>query len=398
MSDTTNYDAMIVGAGPVGLTLALALARRSYRVLLVEKGAAGEGPSFDARVLALTWASKEFLAKEGLWDSLKPFTTDILHVHVSQKGYMGLTQLHADEMKVPALGFSILASDLGRVLWEAAHAAENITVWADTELVTLQNDADRVTAELKNAQGQHSVQVPLLVGADGTQSKVRQTLQLPLHEKAYEAVGVIAKIDTEHPHQGWSFERFTSEGPVALLPMAESSHKAVMVVPAEKKAWAENLSDEAFITAFTEKMGERFGRILSVSPREMYPLKETYVDTMVKGRTVLMGNASHTQHPVAAQGLNLGLADIAAFLNTAVDEHDSVNPSLDLGAPEPLNHYAHTQQAHHKTIMGLTDGLIQIFQAPSPVVGHLRGLGLMAMEALPSLRKRFSKIGMGVRR
>lgn len=389
MGDLQHYDAIVIGGGPVGLILSIGLAQQQKKVLLIERAAPKQSPSFDGRVLALTYASKLSLENLGVWSQLSALTTPIMHVHVSQKGYMGLTHIHATEMKVPALGYSVTASDLGTVLWEVAQQTAHLDLLTETGLVDFQQDDEKVVVQMDQAGETVQFQTQLLVGADGTQSRVREVLGLELNEKSYDAFGVIAKIETEQHPQGWSFERFTEEGPVALLPMFDHQHKAVMVVPSAKIEWAKSLSDAQFIEAFTEKMGARLGRFIQVGDRVAYPLKETYVSQMVKGRAVLMGNASHTQHPVAAQGLNLGIADIDDFLNLTQEQ-------TDLGDAKMLQVYERKRQPHHEKIMGLTDGLINIFQNPSPVIGHLRGLGLMAMEALPNMRKRFARVGMGL--
>lgn len=385
-------DVFISGGGPVGLILAIGLARAGKTVVLAEKNAfdQGEKGSFDGRVLALTYGSVCFLEALGIWTELKSYTTPIEHVHVSQKGYLGLTHLHASEMNVPALGYSVTASDLGNVLWQAASSLEGVSLFSQSGLVDFKLKQDQQQVCLETQSGQRVFEVDLVVGADGTQSTVRQLLELPIEVKDYQAFGVIAKIETEQHPNGWAFERFTEQGPVALLPMHKHESKAVWVVPADEVEQVKILDDEAFIHAFSQRMGERLGSFVTVSERVFYPLTETYVPTFIKPRAVLMGNASHTQHPVAAQGLNLGISDIQAFLERG--KH-----ATDLGEWSLLSAYADERRKHHEKIMGLTDGLIQLFQTDSPMVGHMRGLGLMAMNAIPSLRKRFTKMTMGLK-
>ncbi|MBD3820661.1 MAG: FAD-dependent monooxygenase [Thiotrichales bacterium] len=387
-----NVDAFINGGGPVGLILALGLAKQNRQVVLVEQSAPKQGPSFDGRVLALSYGSRLVLEQLGIWQQLEPFTTEISDIHVSQKGFMGVTHLHAKEAKVPALGYSVTAYDLGQVLWQIASEESRIQLFTECSLASFEQPASGVSIAIqcqKKEAAHHHFHAKLLVGADGTYSKVRDILGLPLEENDYGAFGFIAKIETELEPNGWAFERFTNEGPVALLPMGGAFHKAVMVVPNDKREAVTALDDRSFMALFSEKMGERLGRFVSISERVAYPLKETYVPEMVQGRVVLMGNASHTQHPVAAQGLNLGVSDIQTFLLMM----DGVE---DLGDDTILQQYQTEQQAHHQKIMGFTDSLIQVFQAPSPVVGHMRGIGLMAMEAMPNLRKRLSRMAMGL--
>lgn len=382
------FDAVIIGAGPVGLILAIGLAKQGKSVAIVEKEVAKQSPSFDGRVLALTHGSMKMLDLLGLWGDLQAVTTDIKHVHVSQKGYLGLTQIHAEEMKVNALGYSITSADLGKELWQKVEQQPKVEIISEAELVSFEMVNKEVQLKITKG-GSENLSCQLIIGADGTNSKVRELLKIPVTKKSYDAFGVIAKIETEESPQGWSYERFTTEGPVALLPMGGNFHKAVMVVPSEKIEQVKAFSDDAFIDAFTEKMGERLGEFVSVSNRVSYPLIESYANKMVVNRALIIGNASHTQHPVAAQGLNLGISDIAEFLFLT-------DQQTDLGNADMLLEYERLRQPEHERIMGFTDSLIQIFEAKSSVVGHLRGLGLMAIESMPNQRKKLAKMAMGL--
>ena len=404
----THADVFIAGGGPVGLMLAIGLSQQGKKVVLAERYLPEESElsevknSFDGRVLAISKGSQVFLQNIGVWSDLQKFTTPIEHVHVSQKGYMGITTLHAEEVDVDALGFSVQSSDLGAVLWTWAKTSKNITLLCPAVLENFVQTHESVEITVKiNSEQEHQndnqkdkeshdsqiVSAQVIIGADGTQSKVREILGLAIEEKSYDAFGILAQIETEQHPQGWAYERFTKDGPVALLPMHGHAHKAVLVCPKDQVDHIMGLDDENYLALFASKMGERLGRFVKVSLRIAYPLKETYVPQMTKGRAVLMGNASHTQHPVAAQGLNLGIRDIEVFLKGSLQQ-------TDLGDQTWLNEYASQREVDHQKVMGLTDGLIQIFQHSSPVVGHLRGVGLMAMQAMPGLKRRFSKFAM----
>jgi len=401
---TITTDVVISGGGPVGLLLALGLAQQAQKVALAEAHLPVESApnSFDGRVLALSYGSMLALESLGVWQDLTPFVTEILHVHVSQKGYLGITTLHAEEVGVPALGYSIQSRDLGKVLWQHVKKTPQIQVLCPAKVVDFQESDGLIHVQVEQTVDSESVPInieaKLIVGADGTDSQVRKILQLPLEEKSYQAFGVLAQIETEEHPNNWSFERFTEDGPVALLPMKGHAHKAVLVCPKQDIERVKNLSDQEFIALFAAKMGERLGAFTKVSPRVVYPLKETYVPQMSKGRALLMGNASHTQHPVAAQGLNLGIQDIEVFLSEANKLHqasESTGDAFDIGQPLFLAEYAELRKPAHEKVMGLTDGLIQIFQHRSPIVGHLRGLGLMAMQAMPTVKRRFARFAMG---
>lgn len=385
-----DYDVVIAGGGPVGLTLALGLAQRGAHIALVEaiQPKSGQANSFDGRVLALSEGSRLILQNLNVWSDLIPYVTEIHHVHVSQQGYLGLTLMHSEELNVPALGYSIRAHDLGRVLWQHVTNTDAIQLYCPANLVNFMESGDGVSVEVQQAQKNLTITSRLIIGADGTDSQVRQTMGLRLEQKNYAAWAILAQVDTEKPHQNWAFERFTSEGPVALLPLNSATHKLVYVASEQNYAALLALSDDEFMNAFSQKMGERFGAYQNISPRVAYPLKETYVKRVVKGHAVLMGNASHTQHPVAAQGLNLGLRDVDDFLN-------GLQPGLlNLTQPTFLAHYERQRQIDHQKVMGLTDSLIRIFEHPSPLVGHMRGLALMTLQALPKLKQRLAKFSM----
>lgn len=388
MDATQQPHVVICGGGPVGLSLALGLAQRQVKVTLLE--AVEPTPqaqnSFDGRVLALSQGSKHFFEALGVWSYLQPSVTAIEHVHVSQRGYLGLTLMHAEDMQVEALGYSIRAQHLGEVLWQQVQQHSNIQVNTPACLQSFVDSEQGVEVVYQQDGHTQTVMCDGVVGADGTQSQVRKTLALPLIEKDYKAWAILAQVNTEQPHQGWAFERFTSQGPVALLPLATHSHKLVYVASEQDYPSLLELSDQDFIQAFTRQMGERFGRYEQLSERVAYPLKETYVERVVVGRAILMGNASHTQHPVAAQGLNLGLRDVSDFLQIW---HDQL-----MQDPYRLLEYEKRRQADHRKVMGLTDGLIRIFEHPSPLVGHARGLAMMALQMMPSLKRRLARFSM----
>ncbi|WP_321276301.1 FAD-dependent monooxygenase [Thiomicrorhabdus indica] len=417
---TLSCDFLISGAGPVGLILAIGLSRKGYEVIVAEQFTPNfpnkieqQENAFDGRVLALSQGSADVLREFGIWPSLLPLSTPIKKVHVSQKGYLGLTTISNEELGIDALGYSVQGWDLGNQLWKIAERQENIQLLSPVEFKQFSQfcELDNVSNEsanefavlsvLKETESNLSIEVRshCLIGADGTDSQVRKGLGFELHTKSYEAFGVLARIEAKDAHHGLAFERFTPQGPMALLPMAERFHKAVWVCSVEDKARILDMDDQAFMQAFSERMGERFGGFVSVSKRLAYPLKETSLDQISEGCVVLMGNAAHTQHPVAAQGLNLGIKDVFEFVAALDRFGNQFNRPVDLSNPtilsELISDYASRQQKQHEKVMGMTDGLIQIFEHPSPIVGHARGLGLAAMQLLPPLKKRFARFAMG---
>ncbi len=382
-ADTLPF--VIAGGGPVGLSLALGLAAQGYAVCLVDptKPQQNLSASFDGRMLALSSSSIQLFEQLGVWPALRSVATPIEHIHVSQKGFLGLTLIHAEEMGVEALGYALRAADLGRILWQAVLATPSIRGYYGARVVEAHEQTNHLEVVLATSDTSETETLParLLIGADGTNSKVRELMGVAFEQTHYQAWAFLAQATSRQRHNGWAYERFTPQGPVALLPIGSHDHKLVYVVPEADKALVESFDDDAFLAAFYAQMGVRMCGFERISARLAYPLTEGRAQQVLKGRMLLMGNACHTQHPVAAQGLNLGLRDVSDFL--AISSTGALSNS-DLVA------YEEQRLADHQQVMRLTDGLIRVFQHPSPLVGHLRGFGLMALQALPPLKKRLA--------
>lgn len=382
-ADTLPF--VIAGGGPVGLSLALGLASQGYAVCLVDptKPQQNLSASFDGRMLALSSSSIQLFEQLGVWPALRSVATPIEHIHVSQKGFLGLTLIHAEEMGVEALGYAIRAADLGHILWQAVLATPGIRGYYGARVAAAHEQTNHLEVVLatEGSTETETLSAQLLIGADGTHSKVRELMGVAFEQTHYQAWAFLAQATSRQPHNGWAYERFTPQGPVALLPIGSHDHKLVYVVPEADKARVEAFDDDAFLAAFYTQMGVRMGGFERISARLAYPLTEGRAPQILKSRMLLMGNACHTQHPVAAQGLNLGLRDVSDFL--AISSR---------GAPSntDLVTYEAQRLADHQQVMRLTDGLIRVFQHPSPLVGHLRGFGLMALQALPPLKKRLA--------
>jgi len=384
---TLQTDLVIVGGGPVGLALAIGARRQGISVVVIERSAPlrQEGTAFDGRMLALNLASRQLFERIGIWEALAPSVTPIEHVHVSQQNHFGITLMHADELGVPALGYSVLGVDLGETLWSEARQA-GVRILRPAQMVEMVVDERAVRVRLEDGS---VIQGLLLAGADGTRSRVREAMGWPLHEKDYGAHAVLAQVKSRLPHCGWSFERFTPEGPVALLPHRTHHHKAVYVCPNERLEPLMALDDTGWLEAFSRRMGPRLGGFDAVSPRVAYPLKEAYVPRVAEGRVALLGNASHTQHPVAAQGLNLGLRDVADYLD-ALAEREA------WGKRAWAQAYEMKRQTDHQAVMGMTDSLVNVFQCRLPGAAQLRSAGLVATQLIPVLKKKLARFSMGL--
>ncbi|OBU88022.1 FAD-dependent oxidoreductase [Chromobacterium subtsugae] len=373
-----HADVLIVGGGPVGALAALRLARQGRSVLLVEARGRDDAVR-DARALALSWHSRELLAEAGAWPDSLPATA-IDTVHVSQQGSCGRARLDKDDLQLPHLGvvvdYPALVANLAEVLSQAG-----VQVLWRSRVRSVSSLREYACAEVETPDGERLLTARLLVLAEGgalagALPGVRRL------EHDYHQCAVLAEVETEWPADGVAYERFAASGPFALLPHGDR----YMLVWTRSHADAERLSrgDEAELRAeLQQAFGERQGRILSIGPRASFPLALRQANKVVSGRVVLIGNAAQTMHPVAAQGLNLGLRDAVGLAQALAGEADP-------GDPRALRRYAAARKLDSHAVVGFTHGLIKLFDGHHPLMNTLRGMGMTALDALPPLRRKFA--------
>lgn len=364
-------DLLIVGAGPVGLALALALRDAGLDLALVdarERGAARRDP----RVLALSHGTRLTLQRLGVWPSLQ--TTPIVSIHVSQHGGFGRTRIEAREHDLPALGYVVAAGELAGALDDAV-AAAGIPLIDRCRVEHCARARDHVTVRLDGVEPP-SCEARLVACAEGAMPADDPSVSS--HD--YQQHAVIALATPQRAHQGLAYERFTAEGPLALLPCGN----AYAVVHTAAPATADRLltmAPEAYRHALEERMGGRIA-LTEVGPRQRFPLTLRYRRHPVGERMVWIGNAAQTLHPVAGQGFNLALRDVWA-LAAILRERP---PPADPGAAELLAGYARSRILDRRGTIGMTDALVRLFSNDHPVLGGLRGAGLLALDACSPLR------------
>jgi len=369
-----DFDVAILGGGPTGCALALLLARISadpQRIALLQadnQGRYGFSPEQDPRVLAINHGSRVML------ESLKGFPHQaalIQTIHVSQRGRLGRTLIRHNDFNVPQLGCVVRYASLHAQL-AAAVEQSGVTV--------LNGPAARISTQDKNGitvrQGEHLIRAGLAVQADGKPDTeiTRQYAQMAL----------ITHAQASLPRPGWAFERFTREGPLAMLPHPDAVGQQSIVwccTPDRARALSQ-LSPQDFSLALTQMFGTRLGHLSVNQPVTPFPLILNMPQTAVDGRSVAIGNAAQTLHPVAGQGLNLGLRD-AATLAFSLQEW------LDAPTGNPAQALAAFQQARgpdRQITARLTDVMSRIFTTGWPIVEHAAGLSLLGMDVIPSLR------------
>ncbi|MDO6746692.1 2-octaprenyl-6-methoxyphenyl hydroxylase [Gilvimarinus sp. 1_MG-2023] len=385
-------DIAIIGGGLVGASAALLCARANprWRIAIIDPQPAPTDapvgrPSFDARSSALSAGSVECLQQLGCWATLADSAGAIRQVHVSDRGYLPGQRLSAAEFQRDALGYVVPNVALGQALFAALSQVGHLKTLTDT----VQNiEFNREQASL-NLQSGSALSARLVLVADGAQSATRESLGIGTRDHHYQQQAVIANVRVSQPHKGVAYERFTDQGPIALLPLAPDRELAlVWTLPPATADSARHWRDEQFLAELQNRFGHRLGRFQSVSERVSYPLVRREATEQVRSRLVLLGNAAHSLHPVAGQGFNLALRDcvqLARYLS-----------ETDPGALPELSAY---QQARRKdqavtTIVG--DAMVRLFSRRDPGAVTLRHLGLLGLEALPPLKIGFGRHMMGL--
>lgn len=401
------HDLLIVGAGPVGLALALALKDAGLDIALAD-ARTREAVSRDPRDLALAHGTRLTLQRLGVWEALP--TTAIQHIHISHQGGLGRTLIDAAEHELPALGYVSSAGTLAAALRAAVDAA-GIPVLDETEITNLAAGADDVIASLAVAgQPATTLRARLAACAEGG----LRAGDANVVEHDYGQHALIADVQVVGGHRHTAFERFTREGPVALLPKGQG-YALVHVAHPETADALLALDDEAYLARLQAHIGGR-ARLTSVGPRLRYPLVLRYRRSTIAQRTVWLGNAAQTLHPVAGQGFNLALRDVWALADTVLKQRDAwlagassghARPSapaahtaasaapgtgmqgatpFDAGRPELLAAYARTRGLDRLGTIRFTDTLVRVFSNDFAPLRHARGAALLALDLLPPAR------------
>ncbi len=374
-----HADIVVVGGGPVGALAAIRFAREGRKVRLVEARAKA-APLNDARALALSWYSREALAAAGAWPDDLP-CTPIDTVHVSQQGAMGRTRLNREDLKLPHLGVVVDYPALTQAINAQLETAGVEVLW-QTRVTAVTSLSGYATVNVSGPEGEAALTSRLVVLAEGgALADSLPGVRRRIHD--YHQCAVLAEVRTEKAPDGVAYERFSRQGPFALLPHGDD-YMLVWTRSHEDADRLREADDDSVISELQEAFGQRQGRILSVGPRATFPLALRQVNRVSSGRVVLIGNAAQTMHPVAAQGLNLGLRD-------AIGLADALQGLDDPGDASGLAVYAAGRRLDSHAVVGFTHGLIQLFDGHSPVVSALRGMGMSVLDSVPPLRRAFAR-------
>lgn len=397
-----RFPVAVAGGGLVGMSLALALARAGVRVALVEASPASslDDAGYGARPIALSQGSRRILAALGVWDAIAASATPIVRIHVSDRGHFGFARLGAHDLGVDALGYVLAAAELERALrsqladLDAVHLLCPATV-DDVDAVNGATARVHIAAADTGTtpRGARRLQARLVVVCDGGRSPLRERLGVPVSERDYGQWAVTARVEARCAHQGVAYERFTTEGPLALLPMQARSCGLVWSVGADSAEQLVTLDDAAFLAALGRQFGTRLGGFVAAGARSAFPLSLITATRIVGERLAMIGNAANHLHPVAGQGLNLGLRDAEALAEMVAA---SLRDGGDPGDAALLARYAADRRRDQSRVLRVTDALVRVFSnAFAPLVAA-RAVGLLAFDLLPPLKRGFARHAMGL--
>ena len=392
----TDYDLLIIGGGLVGASLACALDGLGLRIGLVEVAplTVSQHPSYDDRTLALAQGTRRIFQTLGLWEALAASATPIRQIHISERGSPGFAHLDSREQGVDALGYVAEARLIGAALlaklptlrgveWLCPARLERIVVETEAACAAIRFNDNR-TVELRSR---------LLVAADGANSPVREQLGIAALRWEYGQQAVIANVTPTLPHANIAYERFTREGPVALLPMSENRCAVVCTVTEAEAPAVMALDDAGFLALLSERFGDRLGPFQRVGRRQSYPLFLLKAREHARARVALIGNAAHTLHPIAGQGFNLGIRDVAALAEVIAQ---AWRAGEDLGDLAVLNRYADWRRWDQRQTIAFTDALNRLFANPLWPARAARNLGLLAFDLCPPVKRLLARQMMGL--
>ena len=393
---TPVFDVALIGSGLVGSSLAIALNDSGLSVALVEAAApqAAAPSREDERNLALARASTVALQTLGVWDRLAAAATPIERLHISRAGEFGSLRLDARRHGLAGFGAVIPARDLGAALQQQLELCTRIQRYTPAELLDVRPGTDAHALTLRTPAGETTIAARLLVGADGTASRVRELNGIGSDAIDYAQTLFVCSLLPERPLDGLAYERFSDAGPVALLPLAERRAGLVLSVASADAERVAGLDDAAFLAYAQQRFGWRAGRLSRPGRRSAHAIRRVVARSITAPRCVLVGNAAQTIHPIGAQGFNLGLRDALSLAQQLIEHHRGGG---DPGATALLQAYAASREEDRRGTLDFSDGLVRLACHPAGVLAPLRSFGLLLLDALPGIGERIARRGMGFR-
>lgn len=412
-----HYDVVIIGGGVVGLSLACALEKllsgsiaenkknrsdkSSAKILLLESSSINTQkafqPGFDVRSTVLSFGTVQYLENIGLWSGIKSQAEAIHSIHVSDQNRFGSVQIRAEDAGVDALGFVVENQDLGQALNKALLAEKITEVKSPVQVKHISHQVDSALLECQSGEENFKVNASLVVLADGGRSGLSEQLGIHRVKQDYKQVAIIANVAFSDAHENVAYERFTPQGPLALLPLTNfgQANRAALVWTQHEHEYKEvlELSDEDFLKKLQEEFGHRVGTFTKVGERAAFPLSLQMAEEQIRHNLVLLGNVAHALHPVAGQGFNLAFRDtmrLAENIATTILEGESPGDYARLQA------YLRSTNLDQEKTIGFSHYLTQFFSSNQQAMVWLRKFGLLSIDHLPPLKQILSNQAMGV--
>jgi len=373
-------DCAIIGGGPVGLVFAILNHASKVKIQIFESKNRGATDQ-DNKALALSNGSRLILEEIGIWDRLDKNITKIEKIHTSQVGSFGRTLLDAGEFNEESLGYIISYGDLMAVLQEEIECISNIMTFYETKVTKCIDEKAILNLSLETNNKIKNLKSEFVILADGAAEDI-EGLELNKKIKHFDHTAIVTKVLTEIPHRNIAYERFTSNGPIALLPNRNDKFSLVWTGPSKFIEKLEQLNQESFLSQLHESFGDRVGSFLECEKRISFDLKQTYVEVM-HSNIVALGNASQTMHPVAGQGLNTGLRD-AYKLNQSLIGRSKIKSLEAL-----LDEYKHSRAGERKKILNFTEMLVKSFSNDLVGLKKVRGYALSLLDIARPIKQSF---------
>ena len=397
-----THDIVIVGGGLVGASLGCALAplieRYGWRVAIIEANALPQSaeettwqPSFDARASAIAEGSAQRFRQLGVWEAMQVEATPINRIHISERGRLGATRLNAQELGVAALGHVIPNAWMGRVLHQKL---QQLPIEWHCPATVAQMTPTAIGHHLQLSDGSE-LTAALTILADGGRSGLKEQLGIASRRHSYEQTAVIAHVGISQPHQGIAYERFTSEGPIALLPLPGQAMELVWTHASGSEQARLSLPDHAFLSQLQQAFGDRVGRFTRVGQRFSYPLSLVTAEEPVRPGLAVLGNAAHALHPVAGQGFNLALRSVMDLVEAL---SQGAQQQRTLGDMNTLQAFERRRAQDRANVIRFSDGLVRLFGYSLPLLPHARGAGLIGLNLIGPLRRGLARRAMGLER
>jgi len=385
----SHFDIVIVGGGLVGMPLAYALRNQNFKIALIDaKPLPTNLNNTDGRAIALNYSSQKILETLGLWETLASYATPIETIQVSRRGVFAKTYLRAKDLRLKTLGYVVPATILASEIAKALVKQDNITFFTPAQVENLVVHEKTADLTIKQNGHLHTLTSRLIIAADGSQSSLAKMLHINHSVHDYQQTAIVATLKMTQSNQNCAYERFTKDGVIALLPLRQNEFGVVWTADKSRAEELLALSTEDYLKELKQYVGQYWGTAVNLSARFGYPLTATEAAENIRPRFVLLGNAAHTLHPVAAQGLNLALRSVA-WLAEILSEADG-----DVGDLFLLRRYKHQIESNQKTVQGLTHGLVELTHTVSSKTLWNVGLGLF--DKVPFIKRSFMRRVAGV--